>query len=82
MKTLKKLFKKIMYPFYTVCDTYTYYPYYYIDANGNPTFLKTRKIKVLKSFKIKSHDQATADNEAYDYIESNYKNVKEYILFR
>mgnify|MGYP007034232943 CR=1 FL=1 len=82
MKTLKKLFRKIMYPFYTVCDTFTYYPYYYIDANGKPSFIKTRRIKVLKSFKIKAHDQATADNDAYEYINDNYPDKKQYILFR
>lgn len=82
MKTLKKLLRKVLCPFYATCDVYVYYPYYYMDNNGNPTFTRTKKIKVLKSFKIESHDQATADNDAYDYLEYKYKDLKKYILFK
>lgn len=82
MKSLKKLFSKIFSKTYTVEDVFVYKPFYYKDENGQPTFIKSKNIKVLKSFKIKAHDLATADNRAYDYIEIKYPEIKKYILFK
>lgn len=82
MRTLKTIFKRILSPFLCLNDTYTYCPYYYIDDNKRPTFVKTRKIKKLKCFTMKAHDQATADNYAYDYLEDKYPGLSKFVLFK
>ena len=82
MKKLKNLFKGLFSKTYTAEDVFTYKPFYYKDINGEPTFIKTNGIKRLKSFRIKAHDLATADNRAYDYIEIKYPDIKKYILFK